>query len=166
MAAQRTVLVSLPATAPYPVELGSLAPRRDAATIDRVIALILSHRLELQALEAGLGATDFTIAPTAADGRAFIWQLSPLSSEWRSGLAILLDQVAAARKGGFTERELATAKRIMLRDINDRVEQAIFYNNGSLSASMSDSLNRGFELRPILAPCSPKAGSMPLLPAT
>ena len=147
MAAQRTVLVSLPATAPYPVELGSLTPRRDAATIDRVIALILSHRLELQALEAGLGATDFTIAPTAADGRAFIWQLSPLSSEWRSGLALLLDQVAAARNGGFTERELATAKRIMLRHINDRVEQAIFYNNGSLSASMSDSLNRGFELQ-------------------
>lgn len=146
-AAQRTVLASLRAMAPYPVNLNSPTPRRDAATIDRVIALILSHRLELQALEAGLGATDFTIAPTAADGRAFIWQLSPLSSEWRSSLAILLDQVAAARKGGFTERELATAKRILLRDINDRDEQAMFYNNGSLSASMSDNLNRGFELQ-------------------
>lgn len=146
-AAQRTVLVSLHATAPYPGDLASPTPRRDAATIDRVIALILSHRLELQGLEAGLGATDFTIAPTAADGRAFIWQLSPLSSEWSSGLAILLDQVAVAQKGGFTERELATAKRIMLRDINDRDEQAMFYNNGSLSASMSDNLNRGFELQ-------------------
>jgi zinc protease len=147
MAAQRTVLASLRATAPYPVGLASPTPRRDAATIDRVIALILSHRLELQALEAGLGATDFTIAPTAAERRAFIWQLSPLSSEWRPALTILLDQVAAAQKSGFTEKELATAKRIMLRDINDRNEQAIFYNNGSLSASMSDSLNHGFELR-------------------
>lgn len=147
VAAQRTVLASLRATAPYPVDMGSATPRRDAATMDRVIALILSHRLELQALEAGLGTTDFTIAPTAAEGRAFIWQLIPLSSEWRPALAILLDQVAAAQKGGFTEKELATAKRIMLRDINDRDEQATFYNNGSLSASMSDSLNRGFELR-------------------
>lgn len=147
VAAQRTVLASLHVTAPYAVGLASPTPRRDAATIDRVITLILSHRLELQALEAGLGATDFTIAPTAAEGRAFIWQLSPLSSEWRSSLTILLDQVAAAQEGGFTEKELATAKRIMLRDINDRDEQATFYNNGSLSASMSDSLNRGFELR-------------------
>lgn len=147
MAAQGTVLASLRATAPYPVDLASPTPRRDAATMDRVIALILSHRLELQALETGLGTTDFTIAPTAANGRAFIWQLTPLSSEWRSSLAILLDQVAAAQKGGFTERELSTAKRIMLRDINDRDEQAMFYNNGSLSASMSDNLNRGFELQ-------------------
>jgi zinc protease len=147
VAAQRTVLASLRVTVPYAVGLASPTPRRDAATIDRVITLILLHRLELQALEAGLGTTDFTIAPTAADGRAFIWQLAPLSSEWRSGLAILLDQVAAANKGGFTERELATAKQILLRDIKDRSEQAILYSNGSLSASMSDSLNRGFELR-------------------
>jgi len=147
MAAQRTVLASLRATAPYPVDLASPTPRRDAATMDRVIALVLLHRLELQALETGLGTTDFTIAPTAANGRAFIWQLTPLSSEWRSSLAILLDQVAAAQKGGFTERELSTAKRIMLRDINDRDEQAMFYNNSSLSASMSDNLNRGFELQ-------------------
>lgn len=147
MAAQRTVLVSLRATAPYLMDPGSPTPHRDAATMDRVFALILSHRLELQALEAGLGIADFTIAPTAADGRVLIWQLTPLSSEWRPALAILLDQVAAAQKGGFTEKELATAKRIMLRDINDRNEQARYYNNGSVSASMSDSLNRGFELQ-------------------
>jgi zinc protease len=147
MAAQRTVLVSLRATAPYLMDPGSPTPHRDAATMDRVFALILWHRLELQALEAGLGTADFTIAPTAADGRVLIWQLTPLSSEWRPALAILLDQVAAAQKGGFTEKELATAKRIMLRDINDRNEQARYYNNGSVSASMSDSLNRGFELQ-------------------
>lgn len=147
MAAQRTVLASLRTTAPYPVATTSITPRRDAATMDRVIALILSHRLELQALEAGLGTTDFTIAPTAADGRAFIWQLTPLSSEWRPALAMLLDQVAAAQRADFTERELATATRIMLRDINDRDEQANFYSNGSLSASISNSLNRGFELQ-------------------
>lgn len=146
-AGQRTVLASLRTAAPYPVDTTSTTPRRDAATIDRVIALILSHRLELQALEAGLGSTDFTIAPTDAGGRAFIWQLAPVSAEWRPALAILLDQVAAAPKGGFTERELATAKRIMLRDVNDRNEQAMFYSNGSLSASISDSLNRGLELQ-------------------
>nr|WP_137676423.1 insulinase family protein [Parerythrobacter lutipelagi] len=142
-----TVLASLRLEKPK-LSTGTLTSSHlETAMLDRVIALILSHRLDLQALETGVGSAKFTIDDTAPSSRVLIWQADPAKGKWHSALSILLDQVAAAQAGAFSERELAIAKRVILRDISDRTDQALFYSNSRVSASIGEALTKGFELQ-------------------
>ncbi len=141
------VLAVLRLDMPYFPQSALMPSRREAAMLNRIIALILSHRLNLQALDTGLGSAAFTVDDTAPGSSSLIWQADPAVGDWRPSLAILLDQVAAAQEGGFTARELAIAKRVILREISDQHEQALLHSNSRVSASITEAITSRYDLQ-------------------
>ncbi|MEE4538091.1 MAG: insulinase family protein [Erythrobacter sp.] len=121
-------------------------PRRESAVLYKVISHILHHRLKLRSIEAGLVDTSFMIDDTAEGLSTFLWQSASPNGEWRDVLAILLDQFEAARTGGFTQRELAIAKRLVRRQHSDHQDQALSYSNSNVSTKISFDMIRRYRV--------------------
>lgn len=144
-AGRPAVLVALQSP---PLSDASSASPREAILQNRMMALILSHRLDLQALETGTSGAQFMLDSTAPQNRSFVWQADPAGAQWRPALSLLLDQVTAAQRNQFTDREVAVARGILLRETQNRHSQALSYNNSQIAGDISEAITRSVPIEP------------------
>jgi zinc protease len=136
------LLSSAARLAPADLAEGRRAERRIA---DRLISTALNQRLEIRAIEEGLARASFSIEEAYPTLRTMQWEAVPDGKDWEPALRFLLRQLALADAAGFSDREVAIAKKRLLRQLADERDWAVYAPNAKIAERILADMLKGLD---------------------
>lgn len=122
----------------------ALDHRRNGRIAERLLVTIVNQRFAISALRTGSGQVRFSAYEEPNVFRTIQWEGQPVGADWQAMLKTMLAELALLKAHGIDDRELAIAKKRVLRDLAGDRDRRNFATNSQTAERLTADIANGF----------------------